>query len=92
LIIRADMKIYSIIKKCIYILLTITILIYIISGFGITEYKIISSFTFNILTKPVSHQIHNNLVIPFIILFILHILLSMKYVKKFFHKIDSNEK
>jgi hypothetical protein len=78
------MDTYRLLRKSVHYLLLVFTLIFIITGFGITEYRIIESITYSVLTKPVSHLIHSNLIIPFVILLILHILLSIK--PKFFKK------
>jgi hypothetical protein len=64
-------------------LLTVLVIIYLITGFGITEYRIVEPLTFGLLTKSLAHKIHINLEIPFIILLILHIwfLPLLKYFK-----------
>ena len=73
----------QIIKKTIHWLLTVVVLIYLITGFGITEYRIVEPLTFGLLTKNLAQRIHINLEIPFIILVILHIWLLplLKYFK-----------
>ena len=81
------MDAYRLLRKSVHYLLLVFTVIFIITGFGITEYKIIESITFSVLTKPVSHLIHSNLIIPFVILLILHILLSIK--PKFFKKLSA---
>ena len=70
-------------KSTIHWLLTVVVIIYLITGFGITEYRIFERLTFGLMTKSLAHQIHINLVIPFIILLILHIFLPqlLKYFK-----------
>jgi cytochrome b subunit of formate dehydrogenase len=70
-------------KSTIHWLLTAVVIIYLITGFGITEYRIFERLTFGLMTKSLAHQIHINLVIPFIILLILHIFLPqlLKYFK-----------
>jgi Ni,Fe-hydrogenase I cytochrome b subunit len=60
-------------KGTIHWLLTVVVIIYIITGFGITEYRIVESLTFGLLTKNVAQRIHINLDIPFIVLLVLHI-------------------
>jgi len=60
-------------KGTIHWLLTAVIIIYLITGFGITEYRIVEPLTFGLLTKSLAHKIHISLGIPFIILLILHI-------------------
>ena len=64
-------------------LLTVLVIIYLVTGFGITEYRIVEPLTFGLLTKSLSQKIHINLEIPFIILLILHIWLLplLKYFK-----------
>ena len=57
----------QLIKKIIHWLLTVVVIIYLITGFGITEYRIVESLTFGLLTKSLAHKIHINLEIPFII-------------------------
>jgi cytochrome b561 len=70
-------------KGTIHWLLTVLVIIYLITGFGITEYRIVERLTFGLLTKSLAYQIHIGLVIPFIILLILHIwiLPLLKYFK-----------
>ena len=62
-------------KGTIHWLLTVVIIVYLITGFGITEYRIVEPLTFGLLTKSLAHKIHMNLEIPLIILLILHICL-----------------
>jgi cytochrome b subunit of formate dehydrogenase len=70
-------------RRTIHWLLTAVVIIYLLTGFGITEYRIFERLTFGLLTKSLAHQIHISLVIPFIILLILHIWLLplLKYFK-----------
>ena len=60
-------------RKITHWLLAIVTIAYIATGFGITEFKIVESFTFGLLTKNLAFKVHNNLEIPFIILIFLHI-------------------
>ena len=64
-------------------LLGVTI-IYIITGLGITEFRIIEPATFGLLSKNLSFAIHDNLLIPFIVLLVLHI--AVKPVKQIYRK------
>lgn len=70
-------------KGTIHWLLTVLVIIYLITGFGITEYRIVEPLTFGLLTKSLAHKIHINLEIPFIVMLILHIWLLplLKYFK-----------
>lgn len=49
------------------------VVLYFVTGFGITEFRIVETLTFGLLTKTLSFKLHNNLWIPFLILLILHI-------------------
>jgi cytochrome b subunit of formate dehydrogenase len=73
----------QLVRRTIHWLLTVVVIIYLLTGFGITEYRIVESLTFGLLTKSLAHKIHINLEIPFIILLILHIWLLplLKYFK-----------
>jgi cytochrome b subunit of formate dehydrogenase len=55
-----------------WLLLTATVL-YIITGFGITEFRVVESVTFGLLTKPLAFRIHEFLWIPFFVLLAVHI-------------------
>jgi len=70
-------------KGTIHWLLTVLVIIYLLTGFGITEYRIVEPLTFGLLTKSLAQKIHISLEIPFIILLILHIWLLplLKYFK-----------
>jgi len=73
----------QLVKRLIYWILTVLVIIYLITGFGITEYRIVEPLTFGLLTKSLAYKIHINIEIPFIILLILHIWLLplLKYFK-----------
>ena len=71
------MNLLRIIKTLTHVLLTIIIILFIITGFGITNYQIIESLTLGGLSKPLSFQIHTNLILPLIILLVLHISFSL---------------
>jgi len=70
------------VKRTIHWLLTVVVIIYLLTGFGITEYRIVESLTFGLLTKSLAQRIHINLEIPFIILVVLHIWL-LPLLKRF---------
>ena len=60
-------------RKIIHWLLAILVIIYLVTGFGITEFRTVETLTFGLLTKTLSFKIHMNLWIPFVILLGLHI-------------------
>ena len=65
------------VKKVIHWLLAIVVVLYIISGFGITEFRTVEAVTFGLLTKPLAFKIHDNLWLPFTILLISHIYFAL---------------
>ena len=64
-------------------------IIYVITGLGITEFRIIEPATFGLLSKNLSFAIHDNLLIPFIVLLVLHI--AVKPVKQIYRKHSRKE-
>ena len=71
------------IGRIIHWLLAIATIIFLLSGFGITEFRIIESLTFELLTKSLAFKIHLSLWIPFLILLGMHIyLVLIKRVSK----------
>ena len=48
-------------------------LAYMLTGLGVTKYRIVESLTGGLLTKNLSFQIHEILLIPFLISLALHI-------------------
>lgn len=56
--------------------LLIVATLYIISGFGITRYRIIESLTFGFLSKALSFKIHDALKFIFIPILLLHVYLT----------------
>ncbi len=54
-------------------LLLVVILLYGISGFGITEYRIVEPATLGLLTRNLAFKIHDNLVVPMVVLLVLHV-------------------
>ncbi len=54
------------------------IILYIISGFGITQFRVVETVTLGVLTKPLSFRIHDYLLFPFIVLLTLHMYMILK--------------
>ena len=73
----------QLVKRSIHWILTALVIIYLITGFGITEYRIVEPLTFGLLTKSLAQRIHMSIEIPFIVLLILHIWLLplLKYFR-----------
>ena len=70
-----NMTSHDLVKRTIHWLLTIVIIMFLITGFGITEFRTVETLTFGLLTKNLAFKIHNSLWIPFIILLIPHLCL-----------------
>ena len=67
------------IKRVIRWSLITAIVLYVVSGFGITEFRVVETMTFGLLTKPLAFKLHDYIVIPFAILLALHILLALTF-------------
>jgi cytochrome b subunit of formate dehydrogenase len=72
----------QIVRRTIYWLLTALVIIYLVTGFGITEFRIVEPLTFGLLTKSLAQKIHISIEIPFIVLLVLHIWL-LPLLKRF---------
>jgi len=59
----------------------ILVIVYLITGFGVTQYRIIEPLTFGLLSKNLSFQLHENLWPLFLMFLILHMLFSLKMIK-----------
>ncbi|MFC1907552.1 hypothetical protein ACFLW8_05650 [Chloroflexota bacterium] len=67
------------IKRIVRWSLITALLLYAISGFGITEYRIVEPLTLGLLTKPLAFKLHDYIFIPFAILLALHIFLALAF-------------
>ena len=74
----------QLVKKILHWSLLVLAIFYILTGFGITQYRIVEQLTMGLLTKSVAFKIHLDLIIPFIILLALHVSLSslLKFRRK----------
>jgi len=73
------MRALEIAKKTIPWLLLALLALYILTGLGITQYRIIEKIG---LSRNLSFKIHDNLLYPFLVLLIAHILLRYVLRKK----------
>jgi len=64
-----------------WLLLAVTIL-FLITGFGITEFRVVETITLGWLTKSWALRLHDNLWIPFVVLLVLHIGLPLVFKRK----------
>jgi cytochrome b subunit of formate dehydrogenase len=65
--------------------LVVAALVFLISGFGITEFRIVETLTFGLLTKTLAFKIHEVFWIPFVILLVLHSYQGLSQKKKELH-------
>ena len=58
--------------------------VFLVTGFGITEFRVVEALTFGLLTKNLAFRIHENLWIPLVVLLVLHIGFSplISYINK----------
>ena len=57
--------------------LLVTAVLTVVSGLGITEYRIVEVLTFGVLGKARAFQLHLWIWIPFLVLLVAHLLLTM---------------
>ncbi|MFC1901257.1 DUF4405 domain-containing protein [Chloroflexota bacterium] len=74
-------------RKIIHWSLFAVMIIYMISGFGISYFRVVETVTFGLLTKPIAFKMHDYTLIPFIILLILHVFMNqitrlLSHIKK----------
>lgn len=60
-------------KEWVHILLSASILLYVVTGIGIVEYNTVQVITLGLLTKDRSFFLHNILVYPFTALLFMHV-------------------
>jgi hypothetical protein len=71
------MKKYPFQKLIAWLLLIMTGL-YMLTGFGISQARIVTTLTYGILNKVICFKIHDYLWLPFIILLLFHLFLSLR--------------
>ena len=64
-------------------LLLVVVVLYIITGFGMTQFRIVEPLTFGLLHRLLAFQIHTYLWIPFLVLLVLHIYQGTRNFKLF---------
>lgn len=65
-------------KKLVLWLLGGTTVLFLITGFGISDPGLVTPLSWGLLSKTVSYQLHTVLWGPFLILFLLHVYLAQK--------------
>jgi len=72
----------NLIRKIVQWLLLAVIVLFLITGFGISEFRVVETITFGWLTKSWALKLHDNLWIPFVVLLALHVLLPLVFKRK----------
>lgn len=62
-------------KTAIHWSLFVITLLYLVTGLGITQYQIVESLTFGLLTKNMAFRVHDSLLNPFVALLVLHVIM-----------------
>ena len=68
-----DFLLHRLTRKVVHWLIVAVIFLYGITGYGITQFRIVEPATLGLLAKPLAFMIHDNLMIPFLVLVALHI-------------------
>jgi thiosulfate reductase cytochrome b subunit len=63
-------------RKSVHYGFTLVTILMLLSGLGITEYRIMEKISFGVLGKATSFQVHNGLWLLFTVLLVAHIYLS----------------
>jgi len=63
----------SLAKQIVHWSLFVVLVLYVLTGFGITAYRTVGFLTFGLLGKALAFKIHDDLIIPFVVLIGLHI-------------------
>jgi len=72
----------NLIRKIVqWLLLAVTVL-FLTTGFGISEFRVVETITLGWLSKSWAFRLHDNLWIPFVVLLALHVLLPFVFKRK----------
>jgi len=70
------------ISKVVHWLLLVLTVLLVLTGLGITEYQVITAISFGLLGKAASFKLHLWLWIPFLAVFIAHVLLTTRLFRR----------
>ena len=68
-------------RKILHWSLLVAVILFLVSGFGISHFRVVETITFGLVTKNVAFRIHEAMWIPFTILLVLHITLTVFRLK-----------
>jgi cytochrome b561 len=72
----------GLIKRTIHWLLLLVTILVLITGFGISEFRVVETMTLGWLTKSWALRLHDSLWIPFVVLLVLHLCLPFIFRRK----------
>jgi cytochrome b561 len=72
----------GLVKRTIHWLLLVVTVLFLITGFGISEFRVVETITLGWLTKSWALRLHDNLWIPFVVLLVLHVCLPFVFKGK----------
>ena len=72
----------GLIKRTIHWLLLLVTILFLITGFGISEFRVVETMTLGWLTKSWALKLHDSLWIPFVVLLVLHLCLPFIFRRK----------
>jgi cytochrome b subunit of formate dehydrogenase len=64
--------------KAVHWFLMVIIGFFLVTGFGISEFRIVERVTFGLLTKQLAFRIHSELWLPLVVLLVLHLYLVFR--------------
>jgi cytochrome b subunit of formate dehydrogenase len=77
---KADVS--DLIKRTVHWLFLVVTVLFLITGFGISEFRVVETITLGWLTKSWALRLHDNLWIPFVVLLVLHVCLPLVFKGK----------
>jgi len=72
----------NLIRKIIQWLLLAMAVLFLLTGFGISEFRVVETITFGWLSKSWAFRLHDNLWIPFVVLLVLHICMPFVFKRR----------
>ncbi len=72
----------NLIKRTVHWLLLVVTVLFLITGFGISQFRVVETITLGWLTKSWALRLHDNLWIPFVVLLVLHLCLPFVFKGK----------
>ncbi|MBD3204886.1 hypothetical protein GF319_00910 [Candidatus Bathyarchaeota archaeon] len=64
------------VRDWVHVLLTFSVFLFIVSGIGIVEHRLVSYLSLGLLTKDRSYVLHSLLIYPFVFLLFLHVYIA----------------